>query len=111
MSYSKGQYQEDFLRFKTLPEPGAPYKDFQIISLIADASELSTFLRQNPDLGRYPIASLQSHQKAAALNGGAGMPSCVLVDRYGRIGPISLLGGRLFDEQAMSDKIRELILQ
>ena len=110
LGYSNRKYVADYLRLGNLPALRQQYKDFQIISLVPDTSGLALFREQNLDADVYTVANLGSFAKTRELNPGRGMPSCVLVDKYGKIAKTSSLGSQL-DEQAMADKIRELMLK
>lgn len=113
IGYSNRKYDAGFLRLH-LNKLGAfreQYKDFQIISLLADTSDLALFQQQNPDVSVFTVAKLTHPITTNELNPGQGTPSCVLVDRYGNVARMSYLGGSLFDEQAMADKVKELVMQ
>jgi uncharacterized protein YeaC (DUF1315 family) len=110
LAYSNRKYVADYLSLGALPALRQQHRDFQILSLIPDTSALALFRQQNPDAETYTVGNLASFAKAKELNPGRGMPSCVLVDKYGKIAKTSILGKGL-DEQAMADKIRELLLQ
>ncbi len=110
-SSSRDTLKADYLQFSQLPALRKQYRDFRIISLLADTSLLAVYRVQNPVANEYPVATLQSHSKASALNTGMGMPSCMLVDRYGVVVKKAMLNLSLFNEQAMVDKVKETELR
>lgn len=107
---SHGKFVSDYLHLGQLPAFREQCKFFQIVSLMPDTSGLALFRQQNPEADVYTVATLQSHTVMTDLNGGMGMPSCVLVDREGKVVRRSLLG-RGLDEEGLAGKIRELMLQ
>jgi len=92
-----------------LPELAKLHKDFQILSLMSDTGRLSVFKNQHPL--ETPVLILPDRETMSALCANNGIPSCVLVDRAGRMVRISgLLLRDIFDEQSFADKIRELLM-
>jgi hypothetical protein len=110
ISTSQGKFVADYLNLGQLPQFREQCKFFQIVSLMPDTSGLALFRQQHPERDIYTVATLQSHAPMTALNGGMGMPSCVLVDRDGKVVRRSFLG-RGLDEDGLAGKIRELMLQ
>jgi hypothetical protein len=107
---SHGKFDAEYLKLGQLTAFREQCKFFQIVSLMPDTTGLTLFRRQNPETDIYTVATLQSHRDMTDLNGGMGMPSCVLVDRNGKIVRRSFLG-RGLDEEGLAGKIREMMLQ
>lgn len=107
---SHGKFVSDYLNLGQLSAFREQCTFFQIVSLMPDTSGLAMFREQNPEASIYTVATLQSHAGMTDLNGGMGMPSCVLVDREGKVVRRSFLGKGL-DEEGLAGKIRELMLQ
>jgi hypothetical protein len=107
---SHGKFDAEYLKLGQLATFREQCKFFQIVSLMPDTAGLALFRQQNPETDVYKVATLQSHGNMTDLNGGMGMPSCVLVDRNGKIVRRSYLG-RGLDEEGLAGKIRELMLQ
>lgn len=109
IGFSNRKYVADYLMIDTLAALQKQYKDFQIISLLPDTSGLTRFRWQNPGVNTFTIGKLQSAAVAHELNPGVGMPSCVLVDREGKIIRVSSLGRRQ-NQEAFADKLKDLMM-